>query len=200
MKHRLVLVVSIAGLVLYAGSAAASASPSHQAHRSQAALPRAASGGQSCVATALPDGDSNPPPMTCYNTFAQAIEAATGGRVHLPASATPGSISISQLNAGATPDTTYVLSIDYKNADYVSPSLTWTQSSQCGNFQAASMPSGWNDVVSSIATYNGCAVTEFKNINFGGTTFSVGRNSQVASLGSFNDSTSSEKWCTAKPC
>ncbi|MGI9007104.1 MAG: hypothetical protein ACR2FU_13085 [Streptosporangiaceae bacterium] len=193
MKRRLVLVLSLIGLVLYAGSAAAGAA---QARGSQ---PRAASG-QACVAMALPAGDASPPTVTCYASFAQAIAAATGGRVHLPASATPRTVSIRQINAGAAPGNTYVLSIDYKNANFGPPPLAWTQTSQCGNFQAASMPPGWNDVVSSVATYSGCANTQYKNINFGGATFSIGRNSQVASMGSFNDSTSSEKWCTARPC
>jgi FlaG/FlaF family flagellin (archaellin) len=194
MKHRLVLVLAIVGLVVYAGSAAAGAAPF------RGSQPRAASGGQDCVASALPAGDTSPPPMTCYSTFAAAIAAATGGRVHLPASATPRTVSIGQINAGASPDTTYVLSIDYKNANFQSPSLTWTQSQQCGSYQASSMPTGWNDVVSSVATYSGCANTQYKNVNFGGATFSIGRNSQAATMGSFNDSTSSEKWCTAKPC
>ena len=193
MKHRLALALSIIGLVLYTSSAAGAVT----FHGSQAP---ASSGGQDCVATAMPAGDTNPPPMTCYNTFAAAITAATGGRVHLPASATARTVSISQLNAGAAPGTTFVLSIDYKNANFVSPTLTWTQSAQCGSFQASSMPSGWNDVVSSVATFSGCANTQYKNINFGGTTFSISRNSQVATMGSFNDSTSSEKWCTARPC
>lgn len=194
MKHRIALIFAIAGLVLYAGSAAAGAIPTHATH------PAASGGGQDCVAAALPAGDTSPPTVTCYNTFAAAIAAATGGRVHLPASATPGSVSIKALNAGAAPDTTFVLSIDYKNADFVSPSLTWTQTAQCGSFQASSMPSGWNDVVSSVQAFSGCANTQYKNVNFGGTTFSIGRDSQVATMGSFNDSTSSEKWCTAKPC
>jgi hypothetical protein len=194
MKHRLVLVVAIAGLVVYAGSAAAGAA------QFRGTQPPAAADGQDCVATALPAGDAGAPTMTCYDTFAAAIAAATGGRVHLPASATPRTVSIGRINAGASPGNTYVLSVDYKNASFQAPSLTWTQSQQCGSYQASSMPTGWNDVVSSVATYSGCANTQYKNINFGGATFSVGRDSQAASMGSFNDSTSSEKWCTAKPC
>ncbi len=191
MKHRLLLAVSILGLVLYGSTAAASAAP---------ARTHAAAGQQNCVATALPAGDPGTPSMTCYASFAKAISAATHGRVHLPASATPGSVTIKQLNAGATPATTYVLSIDWVNVNFNGGSLTWTQSSQCGSFQASGMPSGWNDTVSSVATYSGCANTLYKNAGFGGSTFSIGRNSSASSLGSMNDQTSSEKWCTAKPC
>ncbi|HUZ56539.1 MAG TPA: hypothetical protein VMU94_28940 [Streptosporangiaceae bacterium] len=190
MKHRLLLAISIFGMVLYGGSAAASAAV--QTH--------ASAGQQNCVATALPAGDPGTPSMTCYTSFAKAISAATDGRVHLPASAAPGSVTIRQLNAGAIPATVFVLSIDYVNDNFGGGSLTWTQSSACGRFQASSMPSGWNDTVSSVATYSGCANTLYKNIDFGGSTYSIGRNSSASSLGSFNDLTSSEKWCTAKPC
>jgi hypothetical protein len=99
-----------------------------------------------------------------------------------------------------TPGTVFVLSIDYKDANSRGATLTWTQSTGCGTFQAASMPSGWNDVVSSVVTDSGCANTLYKNMNFGGSTFSIGRNSSAANLGSFNDQKSSEKWCTARPC
>jgi|ERR1017187_3103715 hypothetical protein len=191
MKHRLVLAISILGLVLYGGTAAASAAP---------ARTHASAGQQNCVATALPAGDPGTPAVTCYASFAEAISAATDGRVHLPASATPRTVTIKQLNAGAIPNTVFVLSIDYQNDNFVFPSLTWTQSSACGSFQASGMPSGWNDIVSSVITSSGCANTLYKNANFGGSTFSIGRNSSAASLGSMNDQTSSEKWCTAKPC
>ena len=56
-------------------------------------------------------------------------------------------------NAG--PATSFVLSVDYKDADFGGDSLTWTQSSNCGKFQAAGMPSGWNDVISSLVTSTG---------------------------------------------
>lgn len=197
MKHRFALALSIIGLLLVASGASSAAVGAASVRGSHAP---ARTRGQNCLASAMPAGDTSPPPMTCYNTFAAAIAAATGGRVHLPASATPRSVSIRQLNAGAAPGDVFVLSIDYKNANFVSPTLTWTQSAQCGNFQSATMPTGWNDVVSSVATYSGCANTQYKNVDFGGTTFSISRNSQVSSMGSFNDSTSSEKWCTAKPC
>ena len=78
-----------------------------------------------------------------------------------------------------------MLSIDYKDANFGGATLTRTQSTGCGAFQAASMPSGWNDVVSSVVTDSGCANTLYKNINFGGTTFSIGRNNSAANLGSF---------------
>ncbi len=51
--------------------------------------------GTNCVAEAVPAGapESSAPPVRCYPTFAQAIAAATGGRVRLPANAGPGSLA-----------------------------------------------------------------------------------------------------------
>jgi Peptidase inhibitor family I36 len=193
MKHRLPLLIPLIGLLTYGGTAAASAAP---------ASLHTATDAKYCVARAEPTGGSTATPTAnCYPTFAASIFAATSGRVRLPASAKPGSVSARQLDAGrAAPNTTYVLSIDWANTNFTGASLTWEQSSRCGSFQASSMPSGWNDVVSSVETFSGCANTLYENVNFGGSTFSIGRNSSAASLGSFNDQTSSEKWCTAKPC
>ena len=193
MKHRLVLMTSLAGLVLASGAATASATPVH-AHR-------ATSGQQYCVAEAEPAGSMVTPTATCYDSFAASIAAATGGQIMLPASVRPGSITPAEISAwNAVPATGFVLSIDWKDADFTGPSLTWTQSTDCGSFQAASMPSGWNDVVSSVVTSADCANSLFQNINFGGSRLDISRNTSRGTLGSFNDLTSSEKWCPSKPC
>ena len=196
MKNRLVLTFTLVGLLLYSSAISASAVTVHQEPSS-----RSSTEGQYCTAQAEPAGSMATPTVTCYSTFSASIRAATGGGVRLPASAKPGSVTPDQLNAAsATPAVVYVLSIDYTDINFGGATLTWTQSASCGRFQAASMPSGWNDRVSSVITESGCANTLYKNINFGGTTFSIGRNSSAAQLGTFNDQTSSEKWCTAKPC
>jgi hypothetical protein len=198
MINRLALTFSLVGLLLYGSAISASAVTAHHAPAS-----RPSSQGHYCTARAEPAGSVTIPTVTCYSTFSASIRAATGGRVRLPASAKPGSVTPDELNAAATtvtPATVFVLSIDYKDINFGGATLTWTQSSGCGSFQASSMPSGWNDVVSSVVTRSGCANTLYKNINFGGTTFSIGRNSSAANVGSFNDQTSSEKWCTARPC
>jgi peptidase inhibitor family I36 len=192
MKRALLLIVSLTGLLLYGVTATAVAATTHRA---------AASQGQNCVAEAEPAGSMVTPTATCYSSFSAAIRAATGGTVRLPATAKPGSVTSSMIDAwNADPATSFVLSIDYKDADFNGPSLTWTQSTNCGNFQAAGMPSGWNDVISSLVTSTGCANTLYQNANFGGMTVSISKDTARSGLGSFNDLTSSQKWCTAKPC
>lgn len=193
MKYRLFLLASIVGLLTYGGLAAASAATTSPATASHTK--------KFCVARAQLAESKPAPTMTCYSTFAASIRAATSGRINLPASAKPGSLTPHQLNAGLPgPNTTYVLSIDWTDTGFTGSSLTWEQTSKCGSFQASSMPSGWNDVVESVETFSGCANTLYADVNFGGSTFSIGRDSSASTLGSFNDKTSSEKWCTAKPC
>ena len=156
-----------------------------------------------CVAQAMPAGSQAqaPPTATCYASFAASIRAATLGRVRLPASARPGTVTLAGINAApAAAATTYVLAIDFQNSNYGGVSLAWYQSAKCGSFYAASMPSGWNDVVSSVIAYNGCATTLFKNASFGAGTFAITRNGSASTLGTFNDQASSQTWCPAYPC
>ena len=192
MTRVLLLIASLSGLLLYGSTATATAAVTRPATTSQ---------GQDCVAQAEPAGSVATPTATCYSSFSAAISAATGGRVHLPAATTPASVTSQMIDAwNAVPSTSFVLSVDYKDADFSGGSLTWTQSTNCGKFQAAGMPSGWNDVLSSLVTSAGCANTLYQNANFGGMTVSISRNTARSGLGSFNDLTTSQKWCTAKPC
>lgn len=189
MRHRLFLLVCIAGLIICNGGAADAAT-----------VTTTPSTGHYCVAQAVPAGTSHVAQATCYTTFARAIAAATGGRVRLPASAKPGSVTPNELNADATPDTEFVLSIDYQNVDFGGNTLTWTQTSKCGSFQASSMPSGWNDTISSVIASSGCANTLFRNNDFSSSTFGIPRNGSASALGSFNDEASSQAWCPGLPC
>ncbi len=189
MRRSLLMLVSVTALLLFSAPVSALAAGA------------APSSGRHCVAEAVPAGSSARPTVTCYATFAQSIRAATRGRVNLPAAAVPGSLTPDEINAGpVSPNTTYVLSIDWAGINFTGNSLTWTQSSRCGRFQASSMPGGWNDVVQSVAAYSGCANTLFWDNNFGGRRYNIGRNGSAANLGSFDKQTSSEKWCTASPC
>jgi hypothetical protein len=175
----------------------------------QAATATTGTSGSNCVAEPTPTGQPDPGPITprCFASFAQAISAATSGRVNLPASATPQALTSSQVNAifdvpdPVTPATTYVLSIDFQDSQGQGASFTWYQSAPCGNYQASSMPSGWNDAVSSTHTYSGCASTLFANASFGQPSWQVGVDSGASFGGTtFNDQTSSEKWCTHVGC
>jgi hypothetical protein len=199
MKRVLVLLVSLSGLLLYGGTATATAAT----HPATAATtdPAAASHGQNCVAQAEPAGSMETPTATCYTSFSAAISAATGGSVQLPAATRPASITPQMIDSwNADSASSFVLSIDYKDADFSGDSMTWTRPSNCGKFQVAGMPPGWNDALSSLITSTSCANTLYQDANFGGMTVSISKNTARSGLGSFNDLTTSQKWCTAKPC
>ncbi len=196
MSRRLLLIVATTALVLSGGTAASASTTT-----TTTATPSAS---RNCVATAAPIGSAATPRFTCYATFAGAVRAATNGRVRLPAGTRPGSVTPDEINQAAltpdTPNATFVLSVDYQNSNFGGNTLFWTEPSGCGNFEASSMPSGWNDQVSSVAASSGCATTLFQNNNFTGTTFVIKKNASATTLGSFNDEASSQTWCTAAPC
>lgn len=160
-----------------------------------------------CVARALPSGSSATPTVKCFATFSSAITYATDGKVHLRNAARARFVSESEMS-GATAatvnptgaNTRYVLTIDYVDANFQGNTLTWYQSAKCGSFASGSMPSGWNDVVTSLVNYSGCASTLFWNIHFGQPTYLTHVGASVARLGSFNDRTSSQDWCTHYGC
>ena len=97
----------------------------------------------------------------------------------------------------AAPDTSTVIGIDYVNSNFQGNTLTWTEPNggcKAGtSFQASSMPSGWNDVVSSARSFGNCnTYTHFENAGFTGSELNCG--GQCATMGAMNDKTSSEKW------
>jgi hypothetical protein len=185
MRITLARSIALAAILLVATpTTAPAASSTHQRH---------------CIARAIEQGTNEHPSVHCYQTFDAAISAATNGRVHLKNAATSRAVSSTELT-GDAPLTTYVLSVDYQNANFGGSTFTWFQSAPCGYYQTGSMPSGWNDVVSSVAAYSGCATTLYWNVNFGTPTYAIGVNGSSANLGTFNDKTSSQKWCPVYPC
>jgi hypothetical protein len=89
--------------------------------------------------------------------------------------------------------TSYVLAVFYMDASYGGSSLT-SYSSYSGlctshSYTANSMPSGWNDDISSYLSYGTCKTKVYENINLGGS--SHGRVADASNLGAMNDKTSS---------
>ncbi|HVB42593.1 MAG TPA: hypothetical protein VNF47_07770 [Streptosporangiaceae bacterium] len=192
MGRRFVLLMSAAAIIVYGSTATAGATVA----RTASATTRY----HYCTSAAPPLGSTRVPVATCFATFAQAVRAATHDGLRLPASTRSGSITPDQINALATPGSSVVIGIDYSDSYYSGSSYLWSAAADCGYYGIAVMPSGWNDVVSSVQTYGGCASTLFWNSYYGGSTTSIGRNSGRATLGTFNDETSSQQWCPAAPC
>jgi len=100
------------------------------------------------------------------------------------------------------PDTSTVIGIDYMNANYGGLSLTWTANGTVGceggfpTYAASSMPSGWNDDISSYRDYASCSNNpHYENNNYKGAVANCGPNCSYIGA-AMNDRTSSEKWGT----
>lgn len=137
---------------------------------------------------------------TCFARFSDAIAFATGGTVRLPSSFSPDQFTPDILS-GPSPATTTVIGEDFSDSGHSGSTLTWTSStggcSSTQSFQAASMPSGWNDVISSAYAFQNCNHNvHFENVKFNasGPAAKIDCGTSCSSMGAMNDKTSSEKW------
>ena len=142
-----------------------------------------------CVVWIAPTSGRAPSKMSklrCYTRFSHALRVARGPAPH----------GFSGATTGVVPHASTLISTDFDNANMAGASLTWTVSNTAGcnggaQFSAASMPSGWNDRVSSSQSAHGCAHNRhFHDTNFGG----AGINCTCATMGTMNNRTSSETW------
>jgi hypothetical protein len=97
---------------------------------------------------------------------------------------------------GIVPHAGTLISTDYDGGSMSGATLTWTVSNTNGcnggfQYSAASMPSGWNDRVSSSKSAHGCASNRhFHDTSFGG----AGITCTCSTMGTMNNQTSSETW------
>jgi hypothetical protein len=140
-----------------------------------------------CVVWIAPASGGAPSRMSrlrCYGRLSHALRVAHGPRTFAGSA------------AGAGPPASTLISTDYDAANFTGTSLTWTVSNTSGcnggfQYSAASMPSGWNDRVSSSKSAHGCATNRhFHDRSFGGS----GINCSCATMGTMSNQTSSETW------
>ena len=157
-----------------------------------------AAGGRHCIVQISPllpgQAASTVSAPRCFSTFAEAIAAVSGGTVRLPSAVTPRTLTQRMLRPERAA-ATVVLSIDYRDSGFGGTSLTWYDSGTAGcaanTYSASSMPSGWNDQVSSSQRYDSCTHNpHYEHVNFGGAIYPC----TCSSMGVMNDKTSSEKW------
>jgi hypothetical protein len=136
----------------------------------------------------------------CFANFADSIRAATNGRVQLNSSTQPETVTDEILNFSSgevSPSSQVVIGIDWDNTNFGGSSYTWVVSgSGCSSstqYSVSSMPSGWDNRVSSARGYSNCNYFyHYQNTSYGGT--SVVCNTDCSSMGSLDNATSSEKW------
>lgn len=132
------------------------------------------------------------PEPKCFSTFPEAIAHATKGAVQLRADATPEALRPSLL----APSATFVIGVEWQHASYRGSSYTFTSGVTCAGYvhYVSSMPSGWNDIVSSAQAYSNCNHSvHFEHVNFAGASVDCGSSCSYIG-GAMNDRTSSIRW------
>lgn len=108
---------------------------------------------------------------TCYATFPAAIAAITGGKVRAPASATDAATDpafAAAVDAPAATAAQTIVGIEYADANYRGSTLTLYASGRCDSSPDAdyawdTLPSGWNDRISSLKSFANCAQQLFRD-------------------------------------
>lgn len=134
----------------------------------------------------------------CFDTFSEAIQAATNGRVILDPSIKPQDVDdliLNKMDSKAI-DTQVVIGIDWDESYYGGNSYTWVVSgngcTSTTSYSVANMPSGWDNQVSSTKAYSNCNFIHYRDINFGTPSFSC--SSSCSIMGTMDNATSSERW------
>ena len=142
-----------------------------------------------CVVWSAPASGRAPSKVShlrCYRQLSRAMHVARG----------PAPRGFPDPRTGVEPLASTLISTDFDAANFTGTSLTWTVSNTSGcnggfQYSAASMPSGWNDRVSSSKSAHGCATNRhFHDTNFNGS----GITCSCATMGTMSNQTSSETW------
>lgn len=156
------------------------------------------------VASVAPDGARVALRTARFETVADAARVASGGRIELPRTATMSDLvevlqtfDLTDSDSGSSflPMST-IIGIDWDGSGFSGSSFIWSapNASGCADgsvFTANSMPSGWNNRVSSAQAFGGC--DEYRHYDLTGQSGSS-INCTCSSMGFMDDRTSSERW------
>jgi len=126
-----------------------------------------------CVLAVTASGKAAEP--ACHGSFRAAIARATGGAV-TDAPAAAAAATDPAFAAKVEPTTaasSYVLGIEYADANYGGSTLTISAPGICDSsadvdWQFPTMPTGWNDQISSFRSFNRCEQQLYRDIFYVG--------------------------------
>lgn len=168
------------------------------------ALPaRAASGGDHCSfwlePVAVYDGvvEATPVLVGCFDTYADAVAAGSGGAIELASSATPASTTDGDMtSAGVSTMASVAIGTEYNQTFYGGSSNTYFASSTCSSsttWEVDYVGNSWNDLFESGKGFGGCDRNrKFKASQFGGDSILCTPN--CSSYGALNNEVSSLRW------
>lgn len=158
----------------------------------------------SCVlkAQAVKPGEPLPAAPTasqvdCFATFSEAISSVTQGAVQLSATARAADFKEEDLMRAAAPTRAslpYIVGIGYADSDFGGTAYIFTSVEPCGAVFYGTLPSGWEDTISSAKAYANCNHSwHYENPHFGGAQRDCG--TSCSYIGdAMNDRTSSIFW------
>jgi hypothetical protein len=168
------------------------AGPAGAAPVGPAAVPVPATGptgptDESATAAAAPPATATPhcalgagsSTLRCFSTYRAAIAYGTQGRVTdapltgAAAALDPRFATEMAALPAVTPKASVLLGTEYANANFGGASLNLFGSGGCDNssdvdFRFASLPTGWNDRITSFRSFSNCAQQLFRSVNFTG--------------------------------
>ena len=136
---------------------------------------------------------------TCFSTFPEALAFATKGKIQLTA-ADPSLVAAEFESVSESVLATYLIGIEYVSPHREPFWGSWliTRGWSCAEADpyVATMQPGWNDVISSSKTYEGCNHSyHYEHSNFGGAVLDCPRGTACFyDLGVLSDATSSIRW------
>lgn len=133
------------------------------------------------------------PTIDCFPTFAEAVEFATGGDLSAD---NPAALERTLDASGMAPASSswVLLGIEYANTGYSGASLVLygSSGSGCGSSRTygfPTMPTGWNNRVSSARSYAGCASSHYTLTSYRGSVRTC--QGGCSTLGTLNNNVSS---------
>lgn len=132
--------------------------------------------------------------MHCFATAAEAVFFGTGGATVLPPTFKASDITPETYGRAA-----FLIGTDFTNANYGGSSLQWTAPSGCfynggqPSYSAASMPAGWDNVVSSAKSFSGCRAILYYDLP-GPSGLSMVTGCLATSLSFMDNRTSAHQW------
>jgi hypothetical protein len=164
-------------LALPAGPAAAAPGVAGAAPVAGRAAPEAATAAPGKVAPgahcALGAGEGGV--LTCFDSFPAAVAFATGGRVTTAPASPQEAVRDAAFTASveATTAATVLVGIEYADLNYGGSSVSMYASGRCddspdADYRFPTLPTGWNDRISSFRSYSNCAQQLFDTTYYGG--------------------------------
>lgn len=164
---------------------------------------RAASGGAHCSFWLEPvaetDGviEATPLLIGCFDTYAAAVDAGSGGAIELATSATPASTTEAEMTSGGVSTMASVaIGTEYNQTGFGGSSNTYFASSTCTSsttWEVSYVGDLWNDNFESGKGFGGCDRNrKFKASQFGGDSILCTPN--CSTYGALNNEVSSLRW------